>query len=327
MKKIVLILIIVLFQNMFSQFDLHINSSGNINHPVMYGLEGFDTLAPVPTYVVDSSGNVTGATVTDMPDDSKIRSNMAFIMIDPTQSYNYNLTFDDFIPGEARTVKWELKIIDPSKNGKAVVSFVDRRGNDSTIKINYNPISNPYNIKLISPIDSSDNQDTVLRFVWYKGTLPQYRLMIDIDSGFKKNTRSFDLGNTTRLVPGLRPLTTYFWKVLSLRNDTILGSSITWTFKTKSILSVDDLTSSKTFIINPNPASDFIEISIPPSESGLGSAALVVYDVFGQIQTTPSLRDTPPYQGGEKVRINVSGLAPGMYFVRIGDRIVKFMKL
>jgi hypothetical protein len=32
-------------------------------------------------------------------------------------------------------------------------------------------------------------------------------------------------------------------------------------------------------------------------------------------------------ESGEKVRIDVSGLAPGMYFVKIGVRAGKFVKL
>jgi hypothetical protein len=43
--------------------------------------------------------------------------------------------------------------------------------------------------------------------------------------------------------------------------------------------------------------------------------------------TTPSLRDTPPYQGGEKVRIDVSHLSPGVYFVCVGDVVRKFAKI
>jgi hypothetical protein len=52
-----------------------------------------------------------------------------------------------------------------------------------------------------------------------------------------------------------------------------------------------------------------------------------VYNLLGEIQTTPSLRDTPPWKGGEKVRFDVSGLATGIYFVRFGDRVGKFVKL
>ena len=91
--------------------------------------------------------------------------------------------------------------------------------------------------------------------------------------------------------------------------------------------SVNNPDNEEPLLISPNPSSDFIEISVGAGSKPALTNDVRIYNIFGQIQTTPSLRDTPPYQGGEKVRINVSGLAPGMYFVRIGDRIVKFMKL
>ena len=83
--------------------------------------------------------------------------------------------------------------------------------------------------------------------------------------------------------------------------------------------------SNNLFSISPNPASDFIEIYHPPLEKGSGGVDIKIMNVYGQIQTTSLLRDTPA--GGEKVRIDVSGLAPGMYFVKIGDRVGKFVKI
>jgi photosystem II stability/assembly factor-like uncharacterized protein len=80
-------------------------------------------------------------------------------------------------------------------------------------------------------------------------------------------------------------------------------------------------------LISPNPATDFIDVCYPPLERGSGGVDIKIMNVFGQILTTPSLRDTPPWKGGEKVRIDVSGLAPGMYFVRIGERVGKLIKL
>ena len=71
-------------------------------------------------------------------------------------------------------------------------------------------------------------------------------------------------------------------------------------------------------------------MSFPSLEGGV---TIKIYNVLGEIQTTPQWaspllrnRDTPPYQGGEKVRIDVSSLAPGMYLVRIGDKVGKFVK-
>jgi hypothetical protein len=39
------------------------------------------------------------------------------------------------------------------------------------------------------------------------------------------------------------------------------------------------------------------------------------------------MRDTLSYQGGEIVRVDISHLLPGVYFVRIGDVVRKFVKM
>jgi hypothetical protein len=76
----------------------------------------------------------------------------------------------------------------------------------------------------------------------------------------------------------------------------------------------------------PNPASDYIEISV-------GSVILNevmdlrIFDLLGIEITTPALRTTPPYQEGEKVRIDVSSLSPGVYFVQLGNEVRKFVKM
>jgi hypothetical protein len=83
----------------------------------------------------------------------------------------------------------------------------------------------------------------------------------------------------------------------------------------------------KDFVIAPNPAKDYIEINVPPLERGLGGVAqFQIFNILGMEITPPALRATPPYQGGEIVRINVSVLLPGVYFVRVGDKVQKFIK-
>ena len=79
--------------------------------------------------------------------------------------------------------------------------------------------------------------------------------------------------------------------------------------------------------ISPNPATDFIEFSVEVNGRSLLQSDVKVYDVFGQTQTTPSTSLTPLQFEGEKYKIDVSGLALGMYFVRIGDKVGKFVKM
>jgi hypothetical protein len=79
--------------------------------------------------------------------------------------------------------------------------------------------------------------------------------------------------------------------------------------------------------ISPNPAYDFINVFVGAGSEPALTGDVKIYNLLGEILTTPSLRDTPPWKGGEKVRIDVSGLPPGMYFVGIADRFSKFIKL
>ena len=73
----------------------------------------------------------------------------------------------------------------------------------------------------------------------------------------------------------------------------------------------------------PNPTSDFIEISVGANGPSPLQSEIHIYNVFGQnvSSTWAGLEPAPT------IRIDVSGLAPGMYFVRIGDRVGKFVKL
>jgi hypothetical protein len=73
--------------------------------------------------------------------------------------------------------------------------------------------------------------------------------------------------------------------------------------------------------LSPNPATDYIEISIPVGEGGVR-----IFDLLGMEITTPNL--TPTLSEGEGVvRLDVSGLSPGVYFVRVGNSVRKFVKI
>ncbi len=120
----------------FDSFD----SYGYPTSAALADLEKPDTLPPDPKWR-DSCGVISFATVTDMPDDPTIRSNMAMIVLHPyPESYNVDFKYTDFIPGEARTVPWRLEVVDKTQDARAVITFSDRRGNDTTIVIEYKAV-------------------------------------------------------------------------------------------------------------------------------------------------------------------------------------------
>jgi photosystem II stability/assembly factor-like uncharacterized protein len=73
--------------------------------------------------------------------------------------------------------------------------------------------------------------------------------------------------------------------------------------------------------LSPNPATDYIEISV--GANGLSSIQnnLIINNIYGQnVLSVGAIHELP-------LRIDVSSLPSGMYFVRIGDRVQKFVKL
>ena len=57
----------------------------------------------------------------------------------------------------------------------------------------------------------------------------------------------------------------------------------------------------------PNPAKEYVDIRV---DGDLNVTTMEVYDVYGKLINTVNVVDNP-------TRINVSGLADGMYFVRV----------
>ncbi len=78
---------------------------------------------------------------------------------------------------------------------------------------------------------------------------------------------------------------------------------------------------SNEFSISPNPATDFIEISVG-SRHALTNTDIRIFNVFGETVKNP----TQTLPEGEGLRINVSGLPSGVYFVRINNTVNKFIK-
>ncbi|MEI6090732.1 MAG: T9SS type A sorting domain-containing protein [bacterium] len=130
------------------------------NNPMMgymYGFDPFDSYgfpvtggfhdlskpdiwAPVPIYTIDCKWHIEGR-ITDQPEkNSDLRSNLADLRLVKSESFNFaDLVYDKskFFPGETYAALWSLDIIDSENDGKAVLEFADRAGNDTTITIDY----------------------------------------------------------------------------------------------------------------------------------------------------------------------------------------------
>ncbi|MEI6089791.1 MAG: T9SS type A sorting domain-containing protein, partial [bacterium] len=99
-----------------------------------------DIWAPNPDYTMDCQGNVQGKVKEQPEKDETLRSNMASMKLVNLGSNNFsNMTYDksNFIPGTTNFSDWTLKVLDIEKDGLAVLNFMDRAGNDTTITIEY----------------------------------------------------------------------------------------------------------------------------------------------------------------------------------------------
>ncbi|MEI6091477.1 MAG: T9SS type A sorting domain-containing protein [bacterium] len=98
-----------------------------------------DTLAPSVTYKPCCCGNTASGTVTDEPaNDPANRSNLASIALDNYKSINCTkVKYDEtaFVPGTTSSIDWEVGKLDIDKDGKAVIVFTDRAGNETEVTI------------------------------------------------------------------------------------------------------------------------------------------------------------------------------------------------
>jgi len=116
----------------FSSYD----SYGHPTSVALGDLEKPDTLPPNPTWEMECDGTIQGAIVEDMPQNND-RSNLSMVLFDAEASFNFKFSYEDFIPGEDAFTHWEAYVFDKTKDARAVITFIDRRGNDTTIVIDY----------------------------------------------------------------------------------------------------------------------------------------------------------------------------------------------
>jgi len=116
---------------------------------------------------------------------------------------------------------------------------------------------------------------------------------------------------------GTRLLTVYYNQK---RNRTVLMM-----LNTDIYSSVEPEEKEPTPLLFPNPATGEVNINIPPSNKrGTGAVSVKIYDVLG-IEQHVSFTATPLSEGN--LRLDVSSLPAGVYFVRVGGQVLKFVKL
>jgi ligand-binding sensor domain-containing protein len=122
----------------------------------------------------------------------------------------------------------------------------------------------------------------------------------------------------------------YVSSLLIVNDEIYAGTSGGGLFKAKisdlEIAAVHFNINNETQVVAPNPTSDFIEISVGANGPSPLQSDVRIFDVYGQT-VSPAGGGVSSADGGGCIRIDVSGLPQGMYFVRVGDRVEKFVKI
>jgi hypothetical protein len=136
-------------------------------------------------------GNVYGRVIEQPENDIVLRSNLADLRLVKAESFNVtDLVYDEanFTPGETYIMDWSLEVIDLENDGKAVLAFIDRAGNDTTITIDYQRTK--FSIKnrienwgLVSPNDSANYRDFKLVNESAKAVVVDTLLLLSTEKG------------------------------------------------------------------------------------------------------------------------------------------------
>ena len=264
-----------------------------------------------------------------------------YSIIESDLIYHLKIEYTEYDKGNGNLIL-TTSIIDTIK-GKVIPNYMNILLPDSTIPNDIDIESVPAMIgsKLIFEIEPNVNLSEVLpgrEYVFFVDINP---LCIDTSNNresmyiYSENSVFYNSGR--KLFPVINDI------VIDSLNLTGMGISVDineWKkalrnrineIKNFPFTSIEVDEDFRTFNLSPNPASDYIEISYPPSKKrGSGGVSMVIYDVLG-IEVLKSMdsrfRENDSHFPEGNVRIDVSALSPGFYFIRVGDVVRKFVKL
>jgi len=122
----------------------------------------------------------------------------------------------------------------------------------------------------------------------------------------------------------------YYWRLNSNSLDSNCTSEI-GDFFTEKPTSVDNYLNTN-LSLSPNPATDYITIFISEINPTVNRRVdkvnhkIQIFDILG-IEVSSAGGSVNEVDGGGSIRIDVSNLPAGVYFIRIGDKVEKFLKM
>ena len=153
------------------------------------------------------------------------------------------------------------------------------------------------------------------------------KIWLDTTGDFKKpalEINSFDISNILNLIEGKKAYVGFTSATGdSYQNTELLTWSFCPTYDNSIASSVEeaDLSDKSDNLISPNPANDYIVIQSSEGWQPSEGSDIKIFDMLGVNVLSVEQRSSSVQ------RIDISKLAHGIYFIKIGNRVEKFVKL
>ncbi|MEN9948501.1 MAG: hypothetical protein RL106_1324, partial [Bacteroidota bacterium] len=144
-----------------------------------------------------------------------------------------------------------------------------------------------------------------------------YQMMLGTDVDFAISQVTFNTTTSAKTVTNLLPGTTYYWKVRATNDGSNYGAWVgPWAFNTQDAPNGVTELNQVSFAVYPNPSIDVITVK----GSLIAGQLIAIYNQQGQIVHLHLTTSE-----GNQV-ISVAGLSSGMYFLKVGNEVVTFVK-
>ncbi len=183
------------------------------------------------------------------------------------------------------------------------------------------------------PVNIIESNSDAVNFKWKRNLRAEkYNIQISLNENFAKkglfNEEDFFVDEETMLNTfqhsGFDFDTKYYWRVRAYYD----GKWMSWfkpeNFEIKSISNIPELLPNECINIYPNPATDYINIQL--SNKRLQPFAvddkIQIFDILGIEVLTASIHPMTSTH-----RMNIEKLPSGVYFIRMGDKVEKILKM
>ncbi len=283
-----------------------------------------DFTPPVPKFSVYGNGTIEGGTVEDMPQ-SDDRSNLSMIVFHKDESENYSFGYNEFVPGNDSYTSWSARVIDSKKDARLVATFSDRRGNDTTIEVNYYSPKYTFSSDIdfgtlkvgneptgeVTINNSSDNEEPFNDELTFKNGNMGFKFSDSPNLVFVPGAETKVGINFKATKPGEFRDSLGFWRG-GQDNEYFIEVRAT-VVKTTSV----ENETQADIEITQTPKNDWLYINMADGNKLPGTIKL--FDIFGNV-----VYENTNINSGE-VKINTSGIASGFYIIQIGtDRVSTF---